>query len=126
MGRIVEKVKFTNFETGKSIETEALIDTGATMVVLPQDLVDELGLRKLGELTVRYGNNKTEVKPVYRAVEVEIKGRSGDFDAVAEPEGSTPLIGQLVLQQLDFLVDPSTESVIPNPRSPDMPMVEVL
>jgi len=31
-----------------------------------------------------------------------------------------------LLEQLDLIVDPSTRRVIPNPRSPDMPMVEVL
>jgi len=31
-----------------------------------------------------------------------------------------------LLEQLDLIVDPSTRRVIPNPRSPEMPMVEVL
>ena len=31
-----------------------------------------------------------------------------------------------LLEQLDLIVDPSTTRVIPNPRSPEMPMVEVL
>ncbi|RLI50167.1 MAG: hypothetical protein DRP09_20150, partial [Candidatus Thorarchaeota archaeon] len=34
--------------------------------------------------------------------------------------------GQIILEQLDLIVDPSTRKVIPNPRSPEMPMVEVL
>ena len=40
MGKVIERVKITNvFEPSKSIEVDALIDTGATMVVLPQDIV---------------------------------------------------------------------------------------
>ncbi len=39
---------------------EAVIDTGATMVVLPEDIVEELGLRKMREVKVRYANNKAE------------------------------------------------------------------
>jgi len=36
MGKVIEKVKFTNlFDQTKSIEIEAIIDTYTTMVVLP-------------------------------------------------------------------------------------------
>ena len=36
MGKVVEKVKLTSlFEPEKSVEVDAIIDTGATMLVLP-------------------------------------------------------------------------------------------
>ena len=127
MSRVIEKVKFTNlFDPEKTAEVDALIDTGATMVVLPLNIVEELHLRKMREATVRYGNNKTEIKSVYGVVMVEIGGRAGEFSVLAEPEGSQPLIGHVVLEILDLLVDPSAKRVIPNPRSPEMPMVDVL
>jgi predicted aspartyl protease len=50
----------------------------------------------------------------------------GNFDVLAGVEGSQPLIGQVVLEVLDLVVDPKTRSVIPNPASPEMPMVEIL
>ena len=125
MGRVIEKVKFTNlFDPERSVVVDALVDTGATMISLPQDIVKELGLRKMREASVRYGDDRREVKPVYGVVTAKIGERSGDFDVVAEPEGSQPVVGQMVLQQLDLLVDASAERVVPNPRSPDMPMVE--
>jgi predicted aspartyl protease len=57
MGKVVSKVKLTNYddlvllrrgiksqEEVRQIEIDALIDTGATMLSLPQDLVEKLGL----------------------------------------------------------------------------------
>lgn len=127
MGRVIEKVKITNlFEPAKSIEVEAVIDTGATMVVLPQNIIDELGLKKIREARVRYANNRVESKSIYGVVAVEIKGRAGNFDVLAEAEGSQPLIGQVVLEILDLVVDCRTRTLIPNPLSPEMPMVEIL
>lgn len=127
MGKVIEKVKLTSlFDPTKSVEVEAVIDTGATMLVLPQDIVEELNLRKMREVKVRYVNNKAEVKPIYGVVTVEIQGRAGEFNVLGEPEGSQPLVGQVVLEQLDFLVEPTTRKVMPNPRSPEMPMVEIL
>jgi clan AA aspartic protease len=127
MGKVIEKVKFRNvFEPDKFVEVEALIDTGATSVVLPKDLVDKLGLKKVGETKVRYANNKVETKPIYRAVIVEILGRSSTFDVICEEEGSQPIVGQVVLEMLDLLVDPKSRKVIPNPASPDIPMLDLI
>jgi aspartyl protease family protein len=127
MGKVIEKVKIANlFEPAKSIEIEAVIDTGATMLVLPQDLVDGLGLRKIRDARVKYANNKVESKWVYGAVTVEIKGRLGIFEVLSEEVGSQPLVGQIILEALDLIVEPATRMLVPNPRSPEMPMVEIL
>jgi len=127
VGKVIEKVKITNYnEPAKSIEVDAVIDTGATMVVLPQDIVERLGLKKIREVKVRYANNKIETKSIYGVVTIEIKGRAANLDALAEAEGSQPLIGQVLLELLDLVVDPRTRILIPNPMSPEMPMVEIL
>lgn len=127
MGKVLENVKLTSlFDPSNCVEVEAVIDIGATMLVLPQNIVDTLELRKMREANVRYGNNKTETKPIYGVVTVEIKGRAGEFNVLAEATGSQPLIGQIVLEQLDLIIDPSSREVIPNPRSPETPMVEIL
>ena len=127
MGKVIEKVKFTSLlDQTKSVEIEAVIDTGATMVVLPQNVVEKLGLKKIRETRVRYANNKTELKSIYGVVTIEIKGRTGNFDVLAEAEGSQPIIGQVVLEILDLVVDPRTRTLTPNPMSPEMPMVEIL
>jgi clan AA aspartic protease len=127
MGKIIEKVKLTSlFDASKSIEVDAVIDTGATMLVLPQDIVNRLELRKISEATVKYANNQRERKSVYAGLLLEIKGRLGSFDVLAEEEGTEPLIGQIVLEELDFVVEPRTKTLSPNPRSPEIPMVEIL
>jgi predicted aspartyl protease len=92
MGKAIEKVKFTNlFDPMKTKEVEAVIDTGVTMLVLPRDVVKELDLKKIGERRARYANNQTQIKPIYRGVILELKGRNGIFDALGEVEGSEPL-----------------------------------
>ncbi len=127
MGKVIEKARLTNlFDSTKTREVEAVVDTGATMLVLPQDVVNELGLRRIGERRVRYANNQIQLKPVYRGVILKLKGRDGIFDVLSEVQGSEPLLGQIVLEALDLIVDPITKTVIPNPRSPDMPMTEIL
>ena len=103
-----------------------MIDTGATMMVMPENLVRQLGLRKIYEVQVKYANNHRELKSVYAGVLVNIQGRIGSFDVQAKPEGTEPLSGQLVLEQLDLVVELKAKKPSPNPRSPDAPMVEIL
>ena len=127
MGKVIEKVKLTSlFEPKESVEVDAVIDTGATMVVLPKDIVDALGLRKVREVKVRYANNKVEMRPIYGVVTIELKGRSANLDVLVEEKGSQPLIGQVLLELLDLVVEPKTRKLIPNPTSPEMPMMEIL
>ena len=126
MGKVIEKVKVTNFkDTSKSIEIEAVIDTGATMSVLPMDLIQKLGLEKIDEVNVRYADNSIKRREVYGWIILEIAGRKAVFDVLAEDEGAQPLIGQIVLERLDLVIEPSRRKVIPNPRSPETPMIEI-
>jgi clan AA aspartic protease len=126
MEKVIEKVKLSSLlEPTKTKEVEAVIDSGATMLVLPKDIVSELGLEKIEEVKVKYATGHVEMKEIYGVVRLELKGRVGNFDILAENEGSQPLIGQIVLERLDLVIEPSTRKVIPNLRSPQMPMVEI-
>jgi len=58
-------------------------------------------------------------------VRLELKGRVGNFDILAEDDEAQPLIGQIVLERLDLIIEPITRRLIPNLRSPEMPMIEV-
>jgi len=127
MGKVIEKIKLTSlFDPAKSVEVDAVVDTGATVMVLPQNIVDELSLRKIREVTVKYANNQRQQKSIYAGLLVDIKGRIGNFDALAEEAGTEALIGQIVLEELDLVVEPGTRTLMPNPRSPEVPMVEIL
>jgi clan AA aspartic protease len=102
-------------DTKKSAEVEAVIDTGATRVVLPKNLVQERGLEKIEDVRVKYADGRVEKKEVYGVVKLEVKGRVGNFDVLAGNEEAQPLIGQMVLERLDLIIEPSTRKLIPNP-----------
>ena len=127
MRKVVEKIRLTNiFDPSQTVEIDAVIDSGATMLALPQDVVERLALRKHREVKVRYADNHSDDKSIYGVVELELSGRSAQFEALAEPAGAIPLVGQVVLEILDLLIDPTGRKLIPNPLSPEMPMMEIL
>ena len=105
---------------------EALVDTGATGLVLPADVVARLGLREEGTKKVRYADGRFGVVPWVSGVRIEILGREMTCDALVHPTGTTPLIGQIPLEGLDLVVDPKSREVMPNPASPDAPVLDIL
>jgi len=110
----------------RSLEIEALVDTGATMLVLPADVVERLGVRILGYRNVRYADGRRASVPWVGGVKIVILGRETIVTALVEGPGTTPLIGQIPLEELDLLVDPKSRELRVNPASPDAPLLDIL
>lgn len=65
MGRILQRIKLANlFNPTLTMELDAMVDTGATMLALPQESIDKLGLKKLRDARVRYADSRVELRPV--------------------------------------------------------------
>ncbi len=100
-----------------------VIDPGATRLVLPQTVAKDLGLPVTGKVKVRYADGRRSLRKEAEGAYVTIQGRSGDFKAVLEKNRSTALIGAIVLEDLDFLVDCSKQRLVP--RDPDFVLNEI-
>lgn len=94
-----------------------VVDSGATRLVLPEKVVKQLGLPTRGKVKFRYANNQTATRDAVESVDVQLLGRHGVFTAVVEPKRRTALIGAIVLEDLDFLVDCTHQRLVPrDPR----------
>jgi predicted aspartyl protease len=92
---------------------QGVVDSGATKLVLPQAVVKRLGLPMGNKINVRYADGRKARREGAEAVYVELLGRHGTFTAIVEPKRDTALIGAIVLEDLDLLVDCSTQQVVP-------------
>ena len=135
----MEKIRLTNSydeesvfrghlapEGVRSLEIEALVDTGATMLMLPAEVVAALGLREGGRRKVRYANGDVAEVPWVSGVKLTILGREMVATALVERAGTTALIGQIPLEELDLLVDPKSRKLHVNPASPEAPLLDAL
>ncbi|MEW6482886.1 MAG: hypothetical protein AB1397_07855 [bacterium] len=52
--------------------------------------------------------------------------KGGIFDCLGEVSKGESLIGQIPLEDLDLVVDMTTKRLMHNPKSPDIPMAEIL
>ncbi len=104
---------------------DCLVDTGAVMVLLPQDEVGKLGLLRGDRVIVTYADERKEELPTARGLEIQILGRTMVTDCVVGPPLCEPLIGQLVLEQLDLVVDCGRKTLTPRPESPNLPLLKL-
>ncbi len=102
-----------------------LVDTGAVMLVLPQDLVENLGLEQDGRVIVTYADERREERPVAGPVTVRVGNRSTNVNCVVGPPNNEPLMGQIVLETLDLLTDCVSQKLVPRPESPFLPLLKL-
>jgi clan AA aspartic protease len=84
--------------------TNVLVDTGATTLCLPIELIRELGLPLLRSMAVTTATGDEELE-LYQDAKIELEGRSGTFECIALPDGSTPLLGVVPLEMLGLEPD---------------------
>jgi clan AA aspartic protease len=104
----------------RECETEGLVDTGAVSLVIPPQIVEKLGLRIRGQRVAQYANGSEETIGVTEPIIVECQERETVVEALVV--GNEVLIGQVVLEQIDLLVDCRNQRLIPNPKHPDYPV----
>ena len=90
-----------------------LVDSGATKLVSPETVVTRLGLPLGDPIRVRYADGRRARRKGVERVYVQLLGRHGTFTAICEPKRETALIGAIVLEDLDLLVDCAAQQVVP-------------
>ncbi len=126
MGITYTTLKIRNFLTNSEIvELEAKVDTGATLLVLPESTVLHFNFPKIRKEIVKYANEETAEIDIVGGVELEVCGRKGWFEAIVQPGKKYALLGAIVMETLDLIVDPRGLQLYPNPRSPNLPMAEI-
>ena len=100
-----------------------VVDSGATRLVIPQTLAEQLGLEVSGTVKVRYADGRTADRSIARRLSLAYGGRESVFNAVVEPGRESLLIGAIVLEDLGFLVDCLGQR--PVPRDPKQIVSEV-
>lgn len=109
----------------RAVEIEAVVDTGAVMILLPQELVEKLGLRPFERSIVVMADDRKIEMDRAGTLMLTVCGRSMKTDCLVGPPGCEPLIGQLVLEALDLIPDPGKRTLSPRPESPFLPTLKM-
>jgi predicted aspartyl protease len=139
MGDVYVEVEIANYQDRVLVEhgyedatrirqerVRLLADSGATLLLLPQDLVERLGLRITDrKVIVTYADERKEERPLAGVLTIRVGERSMETECVVGPPRSEPLLGQIVLERLDLLVDCAQGKLVPRPESPYLPLLKL-
>ncbi|MBD2186064.1 retroviral-like aspartic protease family protein [Aerosakkonema funiforme] len=78
---------------------DVLVDTGATRLCLPAEIIRQLGVTVKEEIEVKTAVGISKVR-VFKDVVLSVEEREGTYTCVELPEGQDPLLGLIPLEDL--------------------------
>jgi clan AA aspartic protease len=108
---------------GQDVECEVLVDSGAAELALPAEMIGKLRLEETGSVRVYTADGGGHTYKVFGIVDLEVQGRACQVRAIELPRGAEPLLGAVPLEEMDWHVSPSGRRLVPNPKSPEQPLL---
>jgi len=102
----------------KKVKVKALVDSGAYMLAINENVKLQLNLPKVDEQIAELANGMLQKVDVVGPVEVRFKNRSTTCRAVVLPGGTQMLLGAIPMEDMDVIIDPRKQQLIVNPQSP--------
>ena len=121
-GLIYAKLRLTNLFRGNSVEIDALADTDATFLCVPDGIAAQLGfdITETSQQVVTFADGRQGKVPKIAPIEIAFGDRTYVTEAVVL--GDEPLLGVLPMEAMDLVADPGQQKLVVNPRHPDYPV----
>jgi clan AA aspartic protease len=91
---------------------DVMVDTGATTLVINEQIFQQLGLDVIGEREISLANDATETCKLTEPMEINWKDRSVAMSAVVIDDAPEFLLGVLPLEGMDLMVDTVNQRLV--------------
>jgi len=103
----------------EAVEIDALADTGAVHLCIPEHISIQLDLEIAEEREVTLADGAKKKVPYVGPIKMEFMNRVGYTGALVL--GDQALIGAIPMEDMDLVVIPRTQTLTVNPMSPNVP-----
>lgn len=111
MGEVFVKGKLINPVSRLSKEIKFLVDTGATIPVVPEEVLNSLHIKPIDKDRFELASGKSKVFKLGEVI-IKLNKKSGTFKVAFGAKKSQPLLGLVVLETLGFRVDPVSRKLV--------------
>ena len=120
MGLINARITLKNpRETGlKALEVDALVDSGAVHLCIPEHIRIQLKLDAIDTKEVTLADGCKKLVPYVGPIEISFKNRTGFAGALVM--GDQVLLGAIPMEDMDLVIIPSRKILDVNPDSPNI------
>lgn len=135
MGIFRQKIKVINYndlvvfragyireEQVREMEISFLIDSGAFMICINENIQQQLGLPIVSEQEAMLADGTTKLLKMCTGLEVRIFNRRTLTDAIVLPGNAEPLFGSIPMEALDVIIEPKAGEIRLPPDRPYIPM----
>lgn len=102
----------------EAVEIEALADTGAVHMCIPEHIRIQLQIEEQDAREVILADGNRKLVPYVGPIELRYKNRVGFAGALVM--GDKPLLGFIPMEDMDLVIVPGTKRVLVNPLSLDI------
>ena len=102
----------------KPIEIEALADSGAVHLCIPEHIRIQLKLEEIDKKEVTMADGSKKLVPYVGPIEIKFKNRIGFAGALLM--GDQPLLGAIPMEDMDLVIIPKKCIIDVNPDSPNI------
>ena len=121
MGLVYADIELINpkEQTLKPMKINALVDTGAITLCIPEHIVLQLKLEALEQREVTTADGKKRLVPYVGPVQIRFENRNCFTGALVL--GDSVLLGAVPLEDMDLVINPRLQTITVNPESPNIP-----
>ena len=101
-------------------------DPDAMLLLVSPAFAEELGLDHLGSRLVALPDGAVLDTEVVGPLQLDFQGRRMIGSATVVPGEADIRLGRMAMAEMDLVVDPCTNALVPNPESPHLPRVWAL
>lgn len=102
----------------RQLTVNAMADSGALMLSIPQSVCTQLGLDILGEADAELADGSVVQFNIAGPIEVRFQNRRTTVEALVVPNETDVLLGAIPMEGMDLLIDPKQQKLVLNPKSP--------
>jgi clan AA aspartic protease len=115
---IATKMGTLPVEQMRKMDVHALVDSGATTLVINEEIKNQLGLVLLETKEIRLADGSIENYEFVGPVEVRFKNRRSLCQAIVLPHADDILLGAIPMEDMDVMIDVKNQKLILPPERP--------
>jgi clan AA aspartic protease len=115
---VLHRRGFIEEEAIKQIKVRSLVDTGAYMLSINDDVRNQMDLPLIEKQFVTLADETQLEVEIVGPVEIRFENRRTTCDAVVLPAAKDVLLGSIPRKDMDVLVHPKEEKLVVNPKHP--------
>lgn len=120
MGLVFANITLSNpvIPTQQPVETNCLVDSGATYLCIPPHIALQLGLSELQKREVTLADGSVKLVPYAGPIKIEFQDRICFVGAMVL--GDQCLLGAIPMEDMDLIIHPKLLKLSVNPASPNI------